>query len=101
MLILFDVDGTLCESGKKITQDMYNILKSIKTKYNCVYGIVDGGTINKILYQMDEYKFLFDYIFSECGAMVYKNIINNFECIIEKNMMNIINVDENLKKRTR
>ena len=33
-LILFDVDGTICDFGKKIDSDMINILDKLKQKYN-------------------------------------------------------------------
>lgn len=87
MLILFDVDGTLAESGKKMTCDMSETLINIKNKTKCLLGIVGGGNINKILYQLDQYKNIFDYIFSECGAVVYEKFMGNFRCIHKKSMM--------------
>lgn len=98
MLILFDVDGTLTESGKKMTFEMKEILEKVKEKRKCILGIVGGGNINKILYQLGEYQFLFDYIFSECGAVIYQNRKDNFDCIHKKSMMEIINGNEELKK---
>lgn len=98
MLILFDLDGTLVESGKKITNKMSDTLEIIKKKYNCIYGIVGGGNFTKIIYQLDEYNNLFDYIFSECGAVIYKNINNSFECIFKKSMMEIIEKNDIMKK---
>ena len=69
-LLLFDVDGTICDSGKKITSHMTNsILNLVKSGY--VIGIVGGGTFNKILYQLDN-QIKPEYIFSECGSVFHK-----------------------------
>mgnify|MGYP001292629029 CR=1 FL=1 len=72
-IFLFDVDGTLSVSGQKITNDNAIILN--KLKENNEIGIVGGGDIKKILYQMDN-KITFNHYFSECGC-VYDTFINN------------------------
>lgn len=70
LLLLFDVDGTLCESGKKIDNTMAHILNLLKNKNNAKIGIVGGGTFEKILFQLDGLVYP-EYIFSECGSVYY------------------------------
>ena len=70
-MILFDLDGTLVESSKKINIEMHKYLEQLKDK-NYMLGIVGGGTFDKIIYQLDKSKYLFDYIFSECGSIIHK-----------------------------
>lgn len=83
-ILLFDVDGTLCESAKKITIKMANILKTF-IKNNIKIGIVGGGTFDKILFQLDNMVFP-DYIFSECGSVYHRlNSDNNTYSLIKKN----------------
>jgi len=68
-LLLFDVDGTICDSGKKISSSMANSMTNlVKSGYEI--GIVGGGTFNKILYQLDN-KVVPKYIFSECGSVFH------------------------------
>lgn len=69
-LLLFDVDGTICVSGKKITSSMANSITNL-VKSDYVIGIVGGGTFSKILYQLDN-KVVPKYIFSECGSVFHK-----------------------------
>ena len=84
-IFLFDVDGTLSVSGQKITNDNAIILN--KLKENNEIGIVGGGDIKKILYQMDN-KITFNHYFSECGC-VYDTFINNkLENKYRKNIRN-------------
>lgn len=85
-LILFDVDGTLCESGKKITLEMSNIINDLVLQ-NIQIGIVGGGTYEKIIYQLDN-KIKPDYIFSECGS-VYHKLINDSYILINKNNLRL------------
>ena len=81
-IILFDVDGTLVESGDKIYDDnKYKLLNKLKDKYEI--GIVGGGTLEKILKQLDYNKIQFDHYFTECGCMYYNNLLNN---IYKKNI---------------
>jgi phosphomannomutase len=85
-LLLFDVDGTICDSGKKITSQMANQLNSL-ADLGCVLGIVGGGSFGKILYQLDG-KVRPEYIFSECGSVFHKfNFnINEYELINLNNL---------------
>ena len=34
-LLLFDVDGTICESGKKISFSMANLINNLKPDFYC------------------------------------------------------------------
>jgi phosphomannomutase len=84
-LFLFDVDGTITESGEKIQQNMIDLLNEIKYNPNNEIGIVGGGKLDKILYQFDS-KIIFDHYFTECGCCYYKNssknqnLLNNIYC---------------------
>tara|TARA_B110000285_G_C15077576_1_gene591633 strand:+ start:697 stop:1446 length:750 start_codon:yes stop_codon:yes gene_type:complete len=69
-LLLFDVDGTLVDSGKKIDPYMVTTLNALKNKYEI--GIVGGGSLERILEQMNN-KVIFDHYFTECGCVYYKN----------------------------
>ena len=80
-LLLFDVDGTICESGQIINLDMVNLLNELQSKYDI--GIVGGGTFDKIIYQLDN-KLKPKYIFSECGSVFYL-LENNSYNLIYKN----------------
>ena len=69
-LILFDVDGTIAESGDLIKDDMVSTLNKLKDN-GYELGIVGGGKIDKILIQMDN-KIEFDHYFSECGCVYHR-----------------------------
>lgn len=77
-VLLFDVDGTICESSKEIDSEMRDILHRICLEGRYDICIVGGGTLEKIKKQMGED--LLDcmkYVCTECGSVVYhKN-----ECI--------------------
>jgi HAD superfamily hydrolase (TIGR01484 family) len=66
-LILFDVDGTITESGQKITTDMKNTIESLKDMYDI--GIVGGGKFVTILLQLNDLKV--HHYFSECGCVYH------------------------------
>jgi HAD superfamily hydrolase (TIGR01484 family) len=74
-LYLFDVDGTIADSGQIITTDMATVLQKLKSN-NCEIGIVGGGKLDKVLEQMDN-KIFFDHYFTECGSIYNKNIVHN------------------------
>lgn len=69
-LLLFDVDGTICDSGKKITSYTANSITNL-IKFGCDIGIVGGGAFDKILYQLDN-QVVPEFIFSECGSVYHK-----------------------------
>lgn len=68
-LLLFDVDGTICDSGKKITLEMASKMNILANK-GIKIGIVGGGTYDKIMYQLNNLVFP-QYIFSECGSVYH------------------------------
>jgi HAD superfamily hydrolase (TIGR01484 family) len=82
-IILFDVDGTLVESGENIKKksDKYKLLNKLKNKYEI--GVVCGGTLDKILQQLDYHEIKFDHYFTECGCVYYDKYLNN---IYKKNI---------------
>ena len=59
-LILLDVDGTITNSGCKIDSKMENIL--ILLSQNFELGIVGGGKIDKIIWQLENIKEIFLHI---------------------------------------
>lgn len=67
-LLLFDVDGTIAESGSEIDHEIYNLLKKIDTSLYDL-GIVGGGVYPKIKEQIKDISFT--YIFSECGSVYH------------------------------
>jgi len=80
-IILFDVDGTLTESRKKIKPNMVEKLKELKKKYTI--AIVGGSDLKKQQEQLGDTLRLFDYIFSENGLIAFRGE----ECIHKKNMI--------------
>jgi phosphomannomutase len=70
-IILFDIDGTIAESGQKIDNEMKVILEKLSEKY--ALGVVGGGKYEKIKYQLDDKFEKFEHIFAECGCVYYRN----------------------------
>ena len=70
-LLLFDVDGTIAESSKKITHKTKNMISSLM-KIGIHVGIVGGGKMDKIIDQLDG--LTIHHYFSECGCVYYKTI---------------------------
>jgi phosphomannomutase len=90
-LLLFDVDGTICESGKKISSQIATQLNRLEQN-GYELGIVGGGTFNKILYQLDN-KVFPKYIFSECGSVYHKlNSLANNTNDFHYNLINMNNL---------
>lgn len=91
-IILFDVDGTLADSGQQIDNFLLERLSIIKNK-GFILGIIGGGNYEKIKYQIKNSP-IFDYIFCECGSQVYyqnKLIENkNFISTIDRDKLNSI-----------
>lgn len=69
-LFLFDVDGTLAESSKKINESNALTLNELKKRYDI--GVLGGGELNKIIQQMDD-KVYFKHYFTECGSVYHLN----------------------------
>lgn len=82
-LLLFDVDGTLTPSGDVIRPEMIDTISKLFEIPNIKLGLVGGGNLEKIKFQMGDVIKYFKYIFAECGAVVY--IDGKF--IQEKNML--------------
>jgi len=86
-LFLFDVDGTLIESGKIIEDETLNLLQKMHEK-GFELGIVGGGKLEKILKQIKNVTY-FKHFFTECGCVYHKNIgpdVLNLENIYTKNI---------------
>ena len=80
-LFLFDVDGTITNSGEKMFPHHITTLNLIKIQDDI--GIVGGGKFEKILEQTSGVKF--DYYFSECGSVYHDH---NLNLIYKKNIRN-------------
>lgn len=90
-ILLFDVDGTICESGKKINDKIAAIINYLS--YTYTIGIVGGGSFNKILSQLDN-KIVAQHIFSECGS-VYNKLTNyQYKEIYKNNLREIPEYDK-------
>ena len=88
-LILFDVDGTLTESGKIMEDKTFTLLEKISNQ-GFDLGIVGGGKLEKILTQVKN-AYYFKHLFTECGCVYHKNIganILKLENIYTKNIRN-------------
>jgi len=101
-LLLFDVDGTLVDSGNDIDHNMVSILKQLKDDgYDL--GIAGGGDFNKIIKQMKN-EIYFDHYFSECGCVYFKNLNKNsfnLQLIYKKNIREhemYLNINKIIKK---
>lgn len=78
-LFLFDVDGTLAESGKIIKKDMKDMLNELKNKGYHI-AVAGGGKLSRVITQLDGVGL--NHYFTECGCVYHvpnkKNeIINN------------------------
>ena len=71
-LLLFDVDGTLVESGQNISEHMATLLTCLQVN-GYELGIVGGGKLEKILEQFNK-KICFTHYYTECGCVYHKNI---------------------------
>ena len=82
-LLLFDVDGTIAESGGYINDEIVILLNKLNKNYDI--GIVGGGIFTKILSQINN-KIIFNHIFSECGLVYHKyDYDKNEYCMIYQN----------------
>jgi phosphomannomutase len=70
ILALFDIDGTLTESRKKITSDMKNHMKDLSKKITL--GVIGGSDMSKQIEQLgDDVLKSYKYSFSENGLVAY------------------------------
>ena len=97
-LILFDVDGTLVESGKKISNVVSNVMSKLHN--DNILGVIGGGTYEKLMSQLDNSSKYFTYIFSECGSVVHKQHNEKFQEISKKNIVEYLgaNTIEKIKE---
>jgi phosphomannomutase len=84
-LLLFDVDGTIAESGEKVENSLMKVFEQLVNHYDL--GIVGGGKYEKIIDQLNDSK-LFIHIFSECGCVYHKLNENNgtYDLIYKENI---------------
>jgi phosphomannomutase len=73
ILFLFDVDGTLTDSGSIISENMKNTIQTLNNIDNIDIGIVGGGKLDKVLLQIEDGLY-FNHYFTECGCVYNKNI---------------------------
>jgi len=82
-VLLFDVDGTIAESGNIINSEIVIMLKQLSICWDI--GIVGGGTFTKILTQINN-QIVFNHIFSECGSVYHKyDYVKNEYILVYKN----------------
>lgn len=91
-ICIFDVDGTLTESTKEITDEMLQLLRELKNK-DVQIVVVAGGSYHKVASQLKDLE-LFDKIYTECGAVYYENnslvFQNNFTDHCDRQVLNSI-----------
>nr|QBK89230.1 MAG: phosphomannomutase [Mimivirus LCMiAC02] len=97
-LLLFDIDGTICESGEKIDDTMTKTLLNIKNKYTL--GLVSGGEYNKVCNQISKLWDIFEYVFTENGLVSYKNkkLVSESDIRDKLGMNTITHINEVLMK---
>jgi len=74
-LLLFDVDGTIAESGKPMDSSIKTCLENISTDIFDI-GIVGGGTFAKIMGQLEGFRPRF--LFTECGSVLHLDIDGDY-----------------------
>ena len=82
-LLLFDVDGTIVESGQQISTGLLELFEKLTEFYDL--GIVGGGKYEKILDQIINQN-IFTHVFAECGCVYYKLDNNKYNLIYKKNI---------------
>jgi phosphomannomutase len=82
-LLLFDVDGTITESGQQISTELLELFEKLTKIYDL--GIVGGGKYEKILDQIIN-KNIFTHVFAECGCVYYKLDNNKYNLVYKKNI---------------
>ena len=97
-LFLFDVDGTIAESGQKMNKDITELLNNYFKNSKTEIGIVGGGKLDKILWQTEDVRF--NHYFSECGC-VYNKLAtdNNHSPLSLNNSLNLI-YEKNIREHS-
>lgn len=72
-LLLFDVDGTLTPSRKKIEKTIIDMLEKLYYNSNIIIGFVGGSNLEKQYEQLDSAINYFKYWFPENGLVAYEN----------------------------
>lgn len=67
-LFLFDVDGTLAESGQVIKKDMKDMLNELKKKGYHI-AVAGGGKLSRVIVQLDGVGL--NHYFTECGCVYH------------------------------
>jgi len=94
-LVLFDVDGTLTDPRKVVTQDMLETLAELRKEYTV--GLVGGSDLKKQYEQLGSGVLgLFDYVFAENGLHAFKD----GEEIFRQNLVKHLG-EEKLRKFTK
>ena len=75
-LFLFDVDGTLAESGTHVDAEVTLLLEHLVMIPGVELGVVGGGTYDKIFSQLVRAHRIITHYFSECGTVYHKKIID-------------------------
>lgn len=91
--LLYDLDGTLVESSKQITNDMIDILVYLQNQGHKNI-LITGGQYSKVKHQLKNRTDLFYMIFTECGSVLHQNnqeiykhnIINDIDTTLLKNI---------------
>jgi phosphomannomutase len=86
-IYIFDIDGTIADSGKHVDTQILDMLSELKTTTDCELALCGGGSFEKINTQVLEAKFI-DHIFAECGCDYRKYNIdtNHFTLVQERNI---------------
>lgn len=91
-ICIFDVDGTLADSTKQITNKMLKTIKSVKNR-GIEIVVVAGGSYDKVMWQLQDNN-IFNKIYTECGALYYEDGTKirhkNFVDHCNKNILNNI-----------
>ncbi len=85
IIYIFDIDNTIAESGKQVSENMIRLLSKLKETRNCELAICGGGNFMKGLWQVNN-STLFDHMFSECGCVYNKCVDGKYELVIEKDI---------------
>jgi phosphomannomutase len=75
-LLLFDVDGTIAESGQEINPTIKKLFNNL-IQSGFKLGIVGGGKLDKVLQQLGN-TYIHHY-FTECGCVYHKNQSTNLD----------------------
>lgn len=99
ILLLFDVDGTICRSGQVVDDEWIDVFNKLNNF--CTIGILGGGEYDCIVSQLHKINHNIEYVISDNGMML-NNISNNDNCNMIHNDKYIIdkikNFNNQLKK---